>query len=213
VSADHVPSPRVLALGGSLTTPSKTFFALRVAAKGAALAEADIRIVNLAELDLPLYCDGAGEVPDAAATLVDEVRAADALLLATPVYHGTMSGAMKNALDYFELLARDEPPWLEGKLAGLIAVSRGAAAINAINTMEYACRALHAWTMPFSVAVPGTAFASGRLEPMIQQRLLRLGSELASKARLVVAERRAALEPEPELQDVLADRRPRAQVR
>jgi FMN reductase len=167
--------------------------------KGAAVAGADVALLNLADLDLPLYREGSTDVPQAATRLVGEVRLADGILLATPVYHGTMSGAMKNAVDYLELLANDDPPWLEGKLAGLIAVSRGAAAINAINTLEYACRALHAWTLPTAVAVPGTSFAEGRLDQLIQQRLLRLGSELALKARLVVdarAEAEAAARPD-----------------
>jgi len=41
---------------------------------------------------------------------VARYREADAMLWATPTYHGTMSGALKNALDYMQLLAKDPAP-------------------------------------------------------------------------------------------------------
>jgi len=124
-------------------------------------------------------------------TLLEKVRQADGLILASPVYHGTLSGSLKNALDFLELLANDEPPWLEGKVVGLISVAGGGPGINAINSMQYACRALHAWTLPKAVAIPGSAFGSdGKLQDSrLKERLLNLGKDVAKYAALFARER------------------------
>jgi FMN reductase len=188
--------PNVVGLGGSLRGGSATAFALQVALKGAAAAGAETTFLDLRQLELPLYRDGitAPELPEPAVTLLEAVRKSDAIIFATPVYHATPSGAIKNAIDYLELLADDDPPWLEGKLAGLVAVSRGVSGINAINTLDYACRALHAWTLPLTVAVPGGAFEGGKLDKAVATRLVQLGYQLATKSQpyLEVPERAAS---------------------
>jgi FMN reductase len=57
--------------------------------------------------------------------MLDLVRQADALLLSTPAYHGCMTGLVKNALDYFEYLKVDEPPYLGRIPVGVISVGSG----------------------------------------------------------------------------------------
>lgn len=176
--------PHILGFGGSLRTPSRTLQALQIALQGAEGAQ--VRLLDLKELELPLYDDRSDprEYPEGVLRLLEEVRWADGLLLATPVYHGTLSGALKNALDFLELLADDDPPWLEGRPVGLIAVAGGSAGENAINSLTFACRALHAWVTPTTVVVPGSAFhADDKLgDPRIEERLRRLGREVAAFA-------------------------------
>ncbi len=176
---------RVLGLGGSLRTPSRTLKALRIALEGAAAAGAEVRLLDLKRLKFPLYDDRPDPetYPEAVFRLLEEVRWADGLLLATPVYHGTLSGSLKNALDFLELLADDDPPWLGGRVVGLIAVAGGSAGENAINSLLFTCKALHAWAVPTGVVVPGSAFRNDELSDLrIQERLRRLGREVAEFA-------------------------------
>ncbi len=178
----------ILGLGGSLRRPSRTRRALEVALQAAAEAGAETRLLDLRTLKLPLYDDRPDPqtYPEDVFRLVEEVRWADGLLLATPVYHGTLSGSMKNALDFLELLADDDPPWLGGRVVGLIAVAGGSAGTNAINSMLFTCRTLHAWVVPTAVVVPGGAFQDDELrDPKVEERLKRLGREVARAAAVL----------------------------
>ncbi len=185
---------RILGMGGSLREGSRTRKALEIALQGAALAGAQIELLDLKELPLPLYDDRTktDTYPASVFTLLEKVRQADGLILASPVYHGTLSGALKNALDFLELLTNDDPPWLGEKVVGLISVAAGGHGVNTINSMLHTCRALHAWVLPTAVAVSGDAFDSeGRLnDTKSKERLLKLGREVSEYAA-VFAQARA----------------------
>jgi len=177
---------RILGLGGSLREKSRTLSALKIALQGAADAGAETRLLDLKTLKLPLYDDRPDPktYPEDVFGLIEAVRWADGLLLATPVYHGTLSGSMKNALDFLELLADEDPPWLGGRAVGLIAVAGGSIGTNAINSLLFTCQTLRAWVAPTTVVVPGSAFADDRLtDPRMEDRLRRLGREVARAAK------------------------------
>ncbi|MCS6936149.1 MAG: NAD(P)H-dependent oxidoreductase [Candidatus Bipolaricaulota bacterium] len=187
--------PKILGINGSLRrTGSRTLHALEIALRGAADAGAHTELLDLKQLDLPFYDDrpDVQSYPPSVFTLVERVRWADGLILASPVYHGTLSGAMKNALDFLELLSNDQPPWLENKVVGLISVAGGNSGINTINSMLHTCRAMRAWVLPLAVTVPGSAFTpDGQLHDLnITERLLKLGVETARYAQLFAQERR-----------------------
>lgn len=188
----------VLGIGGSMRQGSLTRQALEIALRGAATVGAHTDLLDLRQFPLPLYDDRAeiDSYPENVSTLLDKVRWADGLILGTPVYHGILSGALKNALDFLELLWNEERPWLEGKVVGLMSVAGGQAGSNAINSMYFACQALHACVVPTTVAVPGTAFdeAGMLIEPALERRLLRLGREVAGYARLFAQESNTAHE-------------------
>jgi MsuE subfamily FMN reductase len=115
---------KLLAINGSLTPPpSKTRGALEQALKGACEydPQIEIEVLELREYNLD-FCDGRApelysEGTRRALTLVEE---ADAYLVATPVYRGSLTGALKN---FFDLVPNDpngsDP--LRGKVVGLIA--------------------------------------------------------------------------------------------
>lgn len=184
---------RVLGLGGSLREGSRTRRVLQVALEGASQGGAHTSLLDLKELDLPLYDDrqDIATYPEPVFRLLEEVRQADGLILATPVYHGTLSGSMKNALDFLELLADHDPPWLSGKVVGLISVAGGSSGTNAITSMTFACQALRAWTLPFAVSLPGGAFDDngGLRDFRLKERLLRLGKEVSQSATLFTSGR------------------------
>jgi FMN reductase len=171
----------VLGLGGSLRSPSRSLSALEVAVEGAKAAGAQVRLFDLRALDLPLFVPGIA-APPAAQELIDAVFEADGLLWSSPMYHGTISGAFKNALDWLELLAQRDPPYLTDKVVGLISSAGGVQGLQAVNTMEYVVRSLRAFAIPLVVPITArNAFdAAGDLvDERVRSQLHRLGEEVA----------------------------------
>ena len=75
-------------------------------------------------------------------------------ILASPAYHGTMSGALKNALDYFQFLAHDVPPYLDGRAIGVLSTGAGTqAAVQTVNALRDVVHALRAWPTPIGVPI------------------------------------------------------------
>ena len=148
---------RVVGIGGTLREGSTCLGALRRALEAAEEAGAETRLVDLRELDLPMYepsrplADYGPEVE----RFVEEVRDADALILSTAAYHGTLAGVTKNALDFTQFLARDERPYLEGRVVGLISTSGGErAAANTTDAMVHVVHALRGVVAPSLVTIP-----------------------------------------------------------
>ncbi|AUV82154.1 FMN reductase [Salinigranum rubrum] len=139
----------VLALCGSLRDESATRVALSVALEEAASAGASTELLDLREFDLPpLDADFDAEEQGDGRRLLAAVDDADALLLGTPVYHGSYSGVLKNALDYCGF---DE---FEGKTVGLLGVAGGSFPVTALDHLRSVCRALNCWVLPHQAAVP-----------------------------------------------------------
>jgi FMN reductase len=199
---------RIVGLGGSLGEVSRSRAALELALDGAAGAGADTSLLDLRELDLPMYHPGDDDEPTATASLlIESCYDADGMLWSSPMYQGTISGAFKNALDWLHVLGRRDPPFLHDKVIGLISAAGGTQGLQAINTMEFSSRALRGWAVPYVVPVPAAARVfddDGRAQdPAIELQLFTLGGEVAR-----VAERFAA---DPSLQresecDEAADR-------
>src|SRR5262245_40111950 len=181
----------VVGLGGSLARASKSRAALQRALEGSAAAGARTRLLDLRELALPLYDPDDDEPQEAAADLIESCYAADGLIWSSPLYQGTISGALKNALDWLHVLGGRDPPYLHDKVIGLISAAGGTQGLQAINTMEFAVRALRGWAVPYVVPVASAARVfdhEGRIQdPAVERQLEMLGGEVVR-----VAERFAA---------------------
>jgi FMN reductase len=180
----------IVGLGGSLAPQSASLAALNVALTGAREYGASVQLFNLRELNLPMYVPGA-PVPDAARRLCDATHAAHGMLWSSPLYHGTISGAFKNALDWLQLLGDRTPPYLTDKVVGLISTAGGTHGLQAVNTMEFVVRALRGWAVPLVLPIPQAlrVFQGGRvLDARIEQQLRALGHELARAAQLFRAQ-------------------------
>lgn len=104
-------------------------------------------------LDLPMYGYGTPRTEKAAA-LIDALRRAEGVVIASPGYHGTVSGLIKNALDYIEDMARDERPYFEGRAVGLISVAAGWQATGTtLATLRSIVHALRGWPTPMAITV------------------------------------------------------------
>jgi len=182
----------IVGLGGSLARVSSSRAALHVALEGAAAAGAETRLLDLRALDLPMYDPDEPEPTDAASELLEACFGADGMLWSSPMYQGTISGAFKNALDWLRLLADREPPFLHDRVIGLISAAGGTQGLQAINTMEFAIRALRAWAVPYVVPVATAARAfdqEGRPQDQaVEQQLRTLGSEVVRVAHRFAAD-------------------------
>jgi FMN reductase len=150
---------KIVGLGGSLAKSSKSRAALRRALQGASSAGADTQLLDLRELDLPMYNPDDAEPTETAAELIESCYGADGMLWSSPLYQGTISGALKNALDWLHVLGSRDPPYLHDKVIGLISAAGGTQGLQAINTMEFSVRALRGWAVPYVVPVPAAARA------------------------------------------------------
>jgi FMN reductase len=182
---------RVVGLGGSLRAGSTSRTALEVALEGAAASGADVELIWVRDLALPLYT--AEHAPPARAhELADAVHRSDAMIWSSPTYHGSVSGAFKNALDWLILLAERTPPYLSNKPIGLVCTAGGVQGLQAVNSMDYIARALRGWSVPLVLPV-GQSWQSfdeaGRLvDEGVAGQLRALGAEVVRAARQFRAE-------------------------
>jgi FMN reductase len=144
---------RIVGLGGSLAAPSRSLAALKIALGAAKEAGATTRLFDLKTLDFPMYSPAAKSAPDSVRAWAEAVHAADGLLWSSPLYHGTISGSFKNALDWLQLLIDRQPPLLTDKVVGLISAAGGSQGLQAVNTMEFIVRALRGWAVPLVIPI------------------------------------------------------------
>jgi FMN reductase len=145
---------RLLGIGGSTREVSMSRIALMATLRVAEEQGAETRIAPVRELNLPLWNSDLtfDDYPPTLGHLLNEVRAADGLVLNSPTYHGTISGAMKNTLDLLDFLGSDDPPYLNGKPVALVGYG-GASAMNVINSLYHAVRALGGTVVPTVVVL------------------------------------------------------------
>lgn len=167
--------PHVAALCGSLSDDSRTRVALERALVGASDAGASTEMIDLREYHLPQYgLDGknAGDAPELRAAL----DGADAILLGTPIYHGSYASPLKAALDYS---GRDE---FRDKTVGLVAVAGGRFPSKGLEHLRNVSRHINAWVLPTEVGIPngGDAIDGGEVvDEAVADRLERLGGDAA----------------------------------
>jgi FMN reductase len=130
---------------------------------------------------LPIFSTDS-DATGAADALVAAVRAADAVVIATPGYHGGMSGLVKNAMDHLELLREDARPYLDGRAVGIIVAASGWQACGTtLVSVRSAVHALRGWPTPFGVTVNSAEQhpdADGRFDPRVEGALAVLAGQL-----------------------------------
>lgn len=176
---------KIVGLGGSMGKSSSSLAALKIALEGAAQAGAETELLDIRTLDLPMYAPSVA-APKAAERLAETVYEAQGLIWSSPLYHGTVSGSFKNALDWLELLADRNPSYLTDKAVGLISTAGGVQGLQAINTMEFIVRALRGWAVPLvlPVARAWQVFdEKGKAkDPKVEAQLRVLGAEVVRAA-------------------------------
>ena len=140
----------IVGIGGSLREDSCCYLALDHVIGLVTQMGCRARVLDLRRMPLP-FCNGdhcqQGDAYPAVAELHKAVREAQAIVLATPEYHGGVSGVLKNAVD---LLGFEH---LEGKVVGIIGVLGGAANLDATNELARIMRHCRAWVIPQQIAI------------------------------------------------------------
>ncbi len=177
----------VLAVAGSLNSESVTRAVVREAARQLEALGCAVDVLDLLQEPLPLYNPDTAYDAPAFPALKQRVDRADVLLLGTPDYHGCISSAMKNFLDYF---------WTEfsGKLFATIVASheKGLTVTDQLRTVARQC---YAWTMPYGVSFVGEEdLTDGKVSGAdLGRRLEMMTRDIAVYGRLLAAQRRADL--------------------
>jgi len=181
----------VVGLGDSLAPASKSLAALKIALDAAVAAGADVELFDIRALDLLFFRPGMGQASAAARRWAEAACEASGHLWSSPLYHGTIGGSFKNALDWLQILADRDPPYLTDKVIGLISTAGGVHGLQAVNTMEFAVRALRGWAVPMVQPIPRAweifnADGSVR-DPVVADQLRALGREVVRAARQLAA--------------------------
>ena len=148
---------KVVGIGGTLREGSSSLGALGRALAAAGEAGAETELLDLRELRLPMYEPGLAfeEYGPGVERLVRAMREADALILSTAAYHGTLAGVTKNALDFAQFLSGGDRPYFDGKVVGLISTAGGdQAGTNANGAMADVVHALRGVVAPLVVSLP-----------------------------------------------------------
>jgi FMN reductase len=190
--ADREPnSPLVVGIGGTIGGVSSTERALRIALDAAAQEGFRTRLFGGADMArLPLYDPRATTRTDDERAFVDAVREASAIIIASPGYHGSISGVVKNALDLLEETARDTGrAYLADMPVGLIATAYGWQATGStIAALRSIVHALRGWPTPFAAAINTqiTKFDDdgGASDPAVIEQLRLIGRQVARFAPL-----------------------------
>ena len=146
-------TPLIVGIGGTMTANSSSERVMRHVLAQCSAAGAQTMVFDGTAIDLPMYGYGTPRTNKATA-LIGALRRADGIVIASPGYHGTISGLIKNALDYIEDMAKDERPYFEGRAVGLIAVAAGWQATGTtLATLRSIVHALRGWPTPMAITV------------------------------------------------------------
>lgn len=170
----------VVAICGSLRDESYTRLALEHVLDAAGNAGAETRCIDLRHWDLPLFDPDERDRGDAD-ELREAVRDADAVIVGTPVYHGMVSSALKNAFDY---LGKAE---FEGTTVGLLATAGGGSYAPTLEHLRTGIRTVHGWTLPHEVGIRGASDAfddeGAFVDPDLETRVRKLGLMAVAHSR------------------------------
>lgn len=107
--------------------------------------------INVSDAHIPFFELRQPHPVSAVEEMCEAFLQSDLQIWLTPLYHGGMTGAMKNCLDWLELTARNEKPYLTDKVVGLVCWADGGQAMQGINAMDAVAKALRAWVIPYTV--------------------------------------------------------------
>ena len=181
--------PRILAFSGSLRKGSFNQQVVNIAADGARKAGAEVTVIHLRDLPLPVY-DGDLEtesgLPENARTIKELMKAHQGFLIASPENNSTMSAALKNMIDWASRPDGDETQLecFKDKTAVIMAASPGAlGGLRGLNHLRAVLTSIGVLVLPDQKALPKVHEAldgNGALTDAAQQSAVEeLGAKLA----------------------------------
>jgi len=191
--ATSTKTPFIVGIGGAHNAGSSTEQALVVALKAAEQIGARTQLFGGDVLQrLPHYLSPGTAESIEGQQLVAAIRAADGVIIASPGYHGSISGLVKNAIDYIEETSKDARVYLDGIPVGLIATAYGWQATGTtLATLRSIVHALRGWPTPLGAAInsSGKIFKDGVCTDEGASRQLELvGKQVYEFARLRITD-------------------------
>jgi FMN reductase len=182
-------SPLIVGIGGTPRAGSLTERAMLVALEAARANGARIKTICGPDLLVPMYTTDPADRTEKSLALVQAIRECDGLVIASPAYHGSISGLIKNALDYIEDLRTDKRVYLDGIAVGLIACAGGwQAGAQTLATLRSIVHALRGWPTPLGASLntsTGIFDASGAcVDLSSRMQLESVGKQVVEFARM-----------------------------
>lgn len=149
----------VVGIGGTTRPGSSTEKAVRFALGACEAEGATTTFFGGAEIAaLPPYAPENPDRTPEARRLVEELRRADGIVLGSPGYHGSVSGLVKNAIDYTEDMREDARPYFAGRAVGCIATGAGwQGTVTTLEAIRSIVHALRGWPTPLGAAINTSA--------------------------------------------------------
>lgn len=181
--------PFIVGLGGTTRTGSSSEKALRVALRHAERQGARTELFAGHDIVLPMYAPESRERDENALRLVAALRAAHGVIIASPGYHGSISGLVKNALDYTEDMRADARVYFDGMAVGCIVTAFGwQAGGSTLAALRSIAHALRGWPTPLGVIINSAQHKfgpGGNCEDADTQRNLEImGAQIVEFARM-----------------------------
>jgi FMN reductase len=140
--------PLIVGIGGALRQGSSSERALNVSLAAVEAEGGRTLLISGSELDLPMYVPGQ-HLSDRASRLLAAFRECRGIIVSSPAYHGSISGLIKNSLDYAEELRTDSRAYFDGLPIGCIACAGGwQAAGQTLAAIRTIAHALRGWPTP-----------------------------------------------------------------
>lgn len=180
--------PLIVGIGGTNSSHSSTELALRCALQSAQNEGAETALFSGELLNLPHFSPKTSDRDERVQTMVEALRRCDGLIIASPGYHGGISGLVKNALDYTEDLRGDARVYLEGRGVGVIACAAGWQAAGAtLAALRAVTHALRGWPTPMGVMINSSTKQFDELgnclDSAVSAQLQLMGAQVVDFAR------------------------------
>ena len=173
---------KVLGISSSMRESSFSATGLKITLKRIKDIGVEVEFLDLRTINLPMfYSSDNDENKTIISKVTDKVKNSDAFILATPDYHGSMSGSMKNFLDYY---------WSEfaGKLFGYICASHEKG-LTAMDQMRTAVRQCYGWSVPYGVSINGEEDFDGNrsiINENLETRINMLARDITVYGKLII---------------------------
>ena len=175
-------SPKVLAFAGSTRKESVNKRLARIALQAAKKAGAETTFVDLQDFNIPLYCDdlvAKQGIPEGVLEFKQLLNSHNGFFIASPEYNGSLTGVLKNAIDWATIKADGEERmscW-NGKIAGLVSASPGGlGGIRGLHHLRTILAGIGTFVLPNHLAV-GNSTENLQNEKQITDEKLQLQLE------------------------------------
>ena len=170
----------IVGIGGTTRANSTSERALSLALAHAASLGCATQLVAGVSMPQEFFSVESAERSANARAFLAALRAADGVIIASPGYHGSVSGLVKNALDYVEDLRADVRPYLDGRAIGLIVTADGPQALGStLATLRAIAHSLRGWPTPYAALIN----TGGGAAPLLQKPVETVATQVVQFAR------------------------------